>query len=262
MSEQNWRTEVTAEDHFIHTKKAAQLADRRPVFRTSTDLVGPGIGAAAVRITNFNAPIATFNGYFSSLAGAIAAPNATEAFIGYVISDAVLGGQQVFTGLTSGVVYTRSFTRSPTDPEALGWTNWGGARIPATVEASTVNPTTVGSSGLEPLNGPSGVSIGETGVFEIADYGLRIRKQGVYTGVIEVGCATAGITGEVVVQRPAGSTPRAVTYLGVNLSTTFVLPFTVWTTNDEAGITVAARPSAGTTDLWWRYQCTRTGDAV
>lgn len=262
MGDENWREEVTAEDYFLHAKKSAQLADRRPVVRTASDLVGPGIGATSVRITDFNNLLATFNGYFSSLPGAVAAPNATEAFIGYVISDGVIGGQQVFTGLTSGVIYTRTFTRSPTDPEALGWSDWGGSRIPATVEASTVNPTTVGSTAAEPLVGPSGASVGEAGVFEIASYGLRIRKQGVYTGMIEVGCATGGVVGDVTVQRPAGSTPTSVTYPGVNLSATFILPFTVWTTNDESGITVTARPSAGVMDLWWRYQCTRTGDAV
>lgn len=123
---QNWRTETNATDYFGQQKKQLQVADRRPVIRRASDLVGPGINTYAIRIDDFNNLLATFNGFYSALAGAFNAPNTEENFVGHVASDAELGGVQVFTGLTSGFTYTRLFNRSPADPELIGWTGWVG----------------------------------------------------------------------------------------------------------------------------------------
>lgn len=124
MSDQNWRTETNAGDYFGHQQKQLKIADRRPVIRNATDLVGPGITSNAVRITNFNDVLATFDGYFSADIGATNAPNATDAFVGYVSSDAELGGTQQFSDLTSQVVWTRTFTRSPLDASTIRWSTW------------------------------------------------------------------------------------------------------------------------------------------
>lgn len=121
---QNWRQETDADVYFQHQKKQGALADRRPVIRRASDLVGPGINTYAIRIDDFNNLLATFNGFYSALLGALNAPNSTENFVGYVASDAELGGVQVFTGVTSGSTYTRIFNRSPADPELIGWTAW------------------------------------------------------------------------------------------------------------------------------------------
>ncbi len=122
---ENWRIGQDAKDYFLHTQKKLDLADRRPVIRNSLDLVGPGIGALAVRIEDYNALLVTFNGYYSSAPGAANAPNTTDPFVGYVISDGELGGIHVFTSLLSGDEYRRVFVRSPGDSEVISWGAWG-----------------------------------------------------------------------------------------------------------------------------------------
>lgn len=126
----NWRQEVDAEDYFGHQKKKLSVADRRPVIRRASDLVGPGIGASATRITDFNDLLATYNGYYSATPGARHAPNDAEAFVGHVVMDDTLGGRQVFTGLTSRSEYARVFVRNPgdpTNPDTILWGDWSTA---------------------------------------------------------------------------------------------------------------------------------------
>ncbi len=129
MSDQNWRPEIDAEDYFSHQKKKLNVADRRPVIRKASDLVGPGIDGQAVRIDNFNDPLAQFNGYFSAVvaSGMDVAMNAPAegSFIGTVISDAELGGKQMFTSLGDGKEYVRTFIRNPTDTDFVFWGPWG-----------------------------------------------------------------------------------------------------------------------------------------
>lgn len=124
MNQQNWRTEITGQDYFGHQKKQAAVENRRPVIRKASDLVGPGIASSAVRITDFNNILATFNGYFSADAEATNAPNTTDQFIGFVSSDAELGGVQQFTSLTDGKVWVRVFNRNPADSSALYFGTW------------------------------------------------------------------------------------------------------------------------------------------
>lgn len=113
---QNWRTEVDALDYLGHQRKQLQVADRRPVIRKASDLVGPGIGSMAVQITDFNDSLALHNGYYTSAAGATGAPNAVDAFVGTVVADETRGILQTFTGLTTGIRYTRMLKRHPIDP--------------------------------------------------------------------------------------------------------------------------------------------------
>lgn len=121
---QSWRTEVDAADYFGNQKKKLEVADRRPVIRRPSDLVGPNIGSAATRITDFNDILATYNGFCSAAPGAVGAPNATDAFIGYVIMDDELGGEQVFRSLVDGVEYARTALRNPSDPTSITWSSW------------------------------------------------------------------------------------------------------------------------------------------
>lgn len=124
MSDQNWRTEVNAGDYFGNQRKKLQFADRRPVIRRPSDLVGPGIADTAVRLDDYNDLLATYNGFFSSAISALNAPNSTDAFVGTVVSDSLLGGVQRFTSLASSVTYTRTFNRSPLDPATIYWGAW------------------------------------------------------------------------------------------------------------------------------------------
>lgn len=124
MSAQNWREEVTATDYFAHRQKQLNLNDRRPQVRRASDIVGPGIGAQAVRITNFNDRLATFNGFFSAEANAMAGPTGDEAHVGFVSSDSELGGVQMFYGVESGTRYRRVFTRKTYAPDSILWGSW------------------------------------------------------------------------------------------------------------------------------------------
>lgn len=128
MSGQNWRmdgeTGVDAGDYFLRQKKQGELADRRPVIRRPSDLVGPGIAATAVRITDFDNVLATFNGFFSAAEGATNAPTDDQAYVGWVSGDAELGGAQVFCGLLDNDMWRRTFRRNPSDSATVYWTAW------------------------------------------------------------------------------------------------------------------------------------------
>lgn len=129
---QNWRNEVNAADHFLHQKKRVELEARRPVIKRASDLVGPGIGASAVRITNFNDLLATYNGYYGSAPGAANAPEATDSYVGITVMDDILGGTQVFTGMVSGNEFKRIFRRNPSDPSSVSFTAWEEVGAPPT----------------------------------------------------------------------------------------------------------------------------------
>lgn len=122
--EQSWRTETNAGEYLGHQQKRGQLADRRPVIRRASDLVGPGIGVSAVRLTDLKDPLALCNGFFSARSDALDAPTSAEDFIGFCVVDAEIGGMQTFRGMSTGKEYVRMVSRSPSDPETLAWGNW------------------------------------------------------------------------------------------------------------------------------------------
>lgn len=121
---QDWRIETDAQDYFGHQQKKLSVADRRPVIRKPSDLVGPGIAATAVRLTDFNDLLATYDGFFSADTDAINGPTNLEAYVGTVTSDSSLGGVQNFTGLTTGNKYQRVFNRNPGDAATIYWGAW------------------------------------------------------------------------------------------------------------------------------------------
>lgn len=118
------RIETNQFEYFQGQKKKLELADRRPVTKRASELVGPGISGQAVRITDFTDVLATYDGFFSSAPGAIGAPDPTSAYIGHVVSDALIGGTQTFTSLTNNVIYQRTFLRNPADPAVIYWGSW------------------------------------------------------------------------------------------------------------------------------------------
>lgn len=264
----DWKIQTNTSDYLSQQKRRGDIEVRRPTIRQASDLVGPGIGAAAIRITDFNNLLATFNGYYSAAAGALSAPNDSEAFVGQVVSDAELGGRQIFTGLTSGVEYSRTFTRSPTDPETLGWGVWSGQRIPVTAQGYTVNQTLVPAAAdtiLLPPNLDVVKDPAEIGVYSVSPAGIRILRQGVYTGMIQVGAnSLSAVVDSVTVRRPDGLTTTQITNLSVPLGPTYHYPFTVWASDENQGFGVSVSHSLPGTGnrMWWRFTCTRIGDAV
>lgn len=264
MSGQDWRTAVDSGDYFLHRQKQTDLDSRRPVPRKASDLgLGPGVSANAVRITDYNDLLASFNGYFSSEPGAIDAPNSVEAFVGYVISDISLGGRQVFTGLTSGVEYSRTFNRSPEDPETLGWSAWSGQRIPASIQGYDLNLTTIPSGWTRVLEAPETKIIGDPEVYEASDAGIRVLRQGVYSGSFQVGTSLTAVEAVIYIYRPDGTQTINLGQSNVPMDATVHIPFTCWATDGEQGFSVAATHSEGADrDFFYRFSCTRIGDAI
>lgn len=121
---ENWRTAVDGQDYFGQQKKRVALEQRRPSIRKASDLVGPGISLYAVRLTDYNDILATYNGYYSSEAGATDAPDPVGIYVGTVVSDATLGGVQTFTDITTNDQYRRCFERNPGDPDFITWGSW------------------------------------------------------------------------------------------------------------------------------------------
>lgn len=263
----DWRIPVDAPIFFGNQKKREEIDRRRPSIRQASDLVGPGIGAGAVRLDDYNNLLATFNGYYASEPGALNAPTPTEAFIGQVVSDATLGGIQTFTGLVSGTEYSRTFTRSPTDPESLGWGPWTGQRILPSATTYTGSITQVVYQQTSILTPPPVNMIGEAGVYEVEAAGVRLRKQGVYTGNVHVGTTYGvGAMANVTVQLPVGATTTYVTYPSQPLGPGLTIPFTVVAADGNQGISVAIYHSLGSAGVavpfYYWFQCTRLGDAV
>lgn len=259
---QDWRIETTARTYFDQQQRQADIESRRPTIRQASDLVGPGIGATATRITDYNDLLATFNGYYSSAPGAANAPNSTEAFIGQVVSDAELGGRQVFTSLGTDVTYSRSFVRNIYDPESIEWGPWTGQRIPPSVFGYVVASTTVPHNTATTLAPPSIPGVGDASAYTRTPSGIQINKQGVYTGVIRVGSNSA-VTANVTTQRPDGESTLSITYGSQLLGPSIQIPFTVRATDALQGFSVSVLQNSGASAVcWWQFQCTRVGDAV
>lgn len=131
---ENWRTEVDASDYFGNRQKKLNVADRRPVIRRASDLVGPGIDVNSLRVDNLNNPLATYNGFYSYKSVAdvgnptadtdSGAPTDGDDYVGTISSDAEIGGIQTFTNITTEVVYQRVFRRSPGDASFIYWGAW------------------------------------------------------------------------------------------------------------------------------------------
>lgn len=207
--ESNWRIEVTSADYFLHERKRADIEQRRPVIRKGSDLVGPGIGAEATQITDYNDQLATFNGYYSSVPGALYAPNATDSFIGYTIMDATLGGKQVFTSLVSGNEFSRVFRRSPSDASSVAFGAWlSGTEAPAVAYLDTSNP--------DQSNHDTGLEVGVSTWMQLPairfrgapdTYGrsntvLSILRPGTYTGHLMVRTAENTFLDHLVIEFP------------------------------------------------------------
>lgn len=272
MSGQNWRTEVDAIDHFGHQKKRVELEQRRPVIRKASDLVGPGIGASAVQVTDFNDTLATFNGFFSAIPGALNAPDAAlplaarEPFVGTTSSDSALGGRQTVIGLETAFEYTRIFVRNPSDESSISWGVWHGTeRVPASVSSSgAYTDTSVPSGSPVSLAPPAITTIGASGTYSRSSESINILRPGVYTGVMHVTGFTADeLTLTVAqVQHPHFNNIRSVSLGPTPIVPTLTIPLTFWTTGDLQQIRILVMHQAGAPRYvtWRNLTITRIGD--
>lgn len=266
--EQNWRIGTDATDYFQSRQKEVDVEKRRPTIRRASDLVGPGLAATAVNLTDFNDVLATFNGFFSAKPGALNAPNGGGQFVGLIAADAELGGVQVFTELDSGIEYRRSFQRYPGDESVILWGPWetaGGGAV-AGAEDSYM-PTTVPSGGsLTALLAPtlSGVGL-EDAVVSTGTTGttILIQRPGVYTGsVLVTGILSLTITAELTV--PFNGTPRTRAVSTVSLAGGVRIPFTAIHTTGSGAISLRVlHNNASSQNISWReFQIARVGDAT
>lgn len=265
MSGDDWRIETDADTYFTHQQKEVNLASRRPVPRKGSDLgLGPGLGANTVRIDDFSDLLATFNGYYSSAPDAENAPNETDAFVGYVVSDAEYGGRQVFTSLDTGVDYTRTFVRSPTDPEAIAWGAWRSTPlINPSVQGYVENDTTVLASSAALLTPPTLTPLGDPGYFEVASNTIKVLRSGIYTGAFQIGDRAGNTTVTLAVYRPDGDATTGLAQLSTQLAPTVHIPFTCWASDGGQGFYVTVQHAeSAPRDLWWRFSCTRVGNAA
>lgn len=265
---QNWRisgeTGADAGDYFSHQKKQLQVADRRPVIRRASDLVGPGIASQAVRVSDLNGELATFNGYYSVSVGTNGAPNSVENFIGFTIADAEFGGQQKFTGLTSGTEYNRTFIRNPSDETSIVYSPWSGQRVLPTAVGRAINPREVLPDDETTLQSPNlTYTDGGEETFEPTTNGIRFLRTGVYTGHVQVGVNSGVTTASVRVFVPQDTGRYDYNHLGTILGPSAYYPFTCWVTIPFGMLNVSVEHSeASPRDIWFRAGITRLGDAV
>jgi hypothetical protein len=263
-------------DILQHDRKQNQVADRRPVIRKPSDLVGPGIGASATRVTDWNNVLATFNGYFSSVR-ALNGPRPETAgpdvnydvhtYVGFVTMDAEYGGKQVITDLTTYIDYTRVFYRAPTDPNTIVWGSWvssSSAPPSAFSEGNTV--TNVVTATPTALNAPVLNGSNWEGTYDQNGTHLDILSDGVYTGVIRVYSFTSasGLNScPVAITLPRGLATETLDQPSANLNAQYDgarFPFTFTSLLDTTFISVTVEHSVGsTTGIYWGIDITRVG---
>lgn len=275
-NEQNWRIPTDATDYLLHRQKQGDLEQRRPNIRQASDLVGPGIGAYAVRLTDFDDVLATFNGFFSSLPGALNAPNSTGTFVGMTAVDSEMGGVQVFTEMESGDEYRRTFQRYPGDESVILWGTWQGEEetggiVPTAVDTPNYRVTSVpAGTTFTPLRVPEIDGIGLTDTFEstyaASGVALNILRPGVYSGHVSINMTGTGLTAALNVNMPDKASMRTRAYLsvpaagGIRLSFLFINTSTAVRTLSLS--LFHSHASAAQNVSWRELQITRLGDAT
>jgi hypothetical protein len=189
---ENWRTETTAMDFFNTQKKKLSIADRRPVIRQASDLVGPGIAAAATLVTDWSDTLATYNGFYSSDIGAFDAPNSTSQFVGTVVMDSAFGGVQTLYPLDQdGAYYQRTFLRNPGDADTIYWQPWvlcGAFSTPFLQLGSGITTVPTGGALTPLLLGAvdtDNSSANYADYFSVASDHITVLKPGIYSVAME-----------------------------------------------------------------------------
>lgn len=113
MAQQNWNTPQNFKDLVARTEKRLAVLERRPVPTSAADLLGPTAGKTAVLISDWNADVASLNGYVWSAVGALHSPDPTLTWTGQVIAhDDHSGIQQAWNAddLDNVLFSMRTFT--------------------------------------------------------------------------------------------------------------------------------------------------------
>lgn len=251
--EQNWRPETRAEDYFGNQQKTLDMNNRRPVIRRAADLVGPGIDSAAVRITNFNDPLATFNGYYSAEPTAKNGPTTAERVVGFTVMDTEFGGVQTFTGLATKTRWTRVFTRRAGDTTKIDWGQWetGSANAPTGGVDSylfSTSSTTVGvpSGQVSALYMPSVTVLGDQNTFQRNQTNITFTRSGIYAGAVRIFASTAP-TWTVTMNRPDGLANSQTNDSGVKMPYWIPLYMHVSQGDNGSYLTIAASHGEATT---------------
>lgn len=77
-----WRTPLTGEDWMREVEKRILHEERRPMVRTASDLLGPGIAPFSILINDWNDSQTSFNGYFHSEPNALNTPDSSKYWMG------------------------------------------------------------------------------------------------------------------------------------------------------------------------------------
>lgn len=86
MSAQSWRPQVTGDDWMRDQERRLLHEERRPKINKASDLVGPGIGAYAVKLLDWNSEVARFNGWWFCEPDTPNAPEPGVQFVGMTIA--------------------------------------------------------------------------------------------------------------------------------------------------------------------------------
>lgn len=78
-----YRIIQSTDDWMREMEKRLFHEERRPSIRSSSDLMGPGLGPFAVKIMDWNDEITHFNGFYYSEPGALHTPNDNKYWMGY-----------------------------------------------------------------------------------------------------------------------------------------------------------------------------------
>lgn len=174
-----------------HTERRLIAQERQPRIYHAYDLLGPGFGATATELLDWNQEEATFNGFFWSQIDALNSPDTSHEWLGIaVVEDDNQRGIQVAWMADAGdppAVYLRRFENfDAPSPLFTPWRAWaagggGGTGTSNVVTGIQTDPSAVSITST--LAGPGtsdtevdhGIAIGDEALVEApAEYGIAI----------------------------------------------------------------------------------------
>ena len=95
----DWPIAQDADGYFRAQEKRMMHQERRPAPVSASDLLGPGFSQRAIELIDWNDEVATYNGYFYTLPGALHTPDPEYRWAGVVVAmDDSTGMQLVWQG--------------------------------------------------------------------------------------------------------------------------------------------------------------------
>lgn len=112
----NGRISITMDDWMRDMEKRVLHEERRPLVRSASDLLGPGLAPTAVQLLDWNDPATAFNGFFWTAPGAINSPDGNKSWMGFSVCNAIGDGYQMvyqYTGWTYPYVVSNALFNDP-----------------------------------------------------------------------------------------------------------------------------------------------------